>query len=70
MMTYRRMKVTELAEILNMAPTNISAMRKSARGIKFSTLSKLCDALDCEPGDLFERTPGPPHDPDGEDDEP
>ena len=56
-MAERRMKVSHLAEKLGMAPTNVSAMKNSAKGIRFSTLEQLCEELDCQPGDLFRYVP-------------
>ena len=54
----RRMTLTELADRIGMALANLSILKTGkARAIRFSTLEAICDALDCQPGDLlhFER---------------
>jgi putative transcriptional regulator len=52
----RRMTLTELAERVGVTYANLSILKNNhARAIRFSTLTKLCDALDCEPGDLLRR---------------
>ena len=54
----RRMKLKELAEITGLAVNNLSILKTNkARAIRFSTLSALCKALDCIPGDLIEYVP-------------
>jgi putative transcriptional regulator len=51
----RKMKVLELAERVGITPQNLSVLKSGrARAIRFSTLEKLCEALQCQPGDLFE----------------
>ena len=51
----RKMKVLELAERVGITPQNLSVLKSGrARAIRFSTLEKLCEALECQPGDLFE----------------
>ena len=54
----RRMKLKELAEATGLAVNNLSILKTNkARAIRFSTLSALCKALDCTPGDLIEYVP-------------
>jgi putative transcriptional regulator len=54
----RKMKVTELAERVGITPQNLSVLKSGrAKAIRFSTLERLCDVLDCQPGDLFEFRP-------------
>lgn len=54
----RRMKLKELAEATGLAVNNLSILKTNkARAIRFSTLSALCEALDCTPGDLIEYVP-------------
>ncbi|MGJ9372092.1 helix-turn-helix domain-containing protein [Nesterenkonia sp. CF4.4] len=56
MLAERRMSVGELAERVGITPANISILKNNhARAIRFSTLEALCEALDCEPGDLLRR---------------
>ena len=46
---------TELAEEVDVTVVNLSALKNGrARAIRFSTLTALCEALDCQPGDLLE----------------
>lgn len=55
MLAKRKMSVTELAEKVGITITNISILKNGkARALKISTLAKLCEALDCQPGDILE----------------
>ena len=55
MLAKRKMSVTELAEKVGITLANISVLKNGkAKAIKISTLAKLCQALDCQPGDLLE----------------
>ena len=55
MLAKRKMSVTELAERVGITITNISILKNGkAKAIKLSTLARLCEALDCQPGDLLE----------------
>jgi len=54
MLARRKMRLNELAERMGITPQNLSVLKTGrARAIRFSTLEKLCEALDCQPGDLF-----------------
>jgi len=54
MLARRKMRVNELAELVGITPQNLSVLKTGrAKGIRFSTLEKLCEALDCQPGDLL-----------------
>ena len=54
----KRMKLKELAEATGIAVNNLSVLKTNkARAVRFSTLAKLCKALDCTPGDLLEYVP-------------
>jgi len=54
MLARRKMKVNELAERVGITPQNLSVLKTGrAKGIRFNTLEKLCEALDCQPGDLL-----------------
>jgi len=54
----KRMKLKELAEATGIAVNNLSVLKTNkARAVRFSTLVKLCKALDCTPGDLLEYVP-------------
>lgn len=55
MLAKRKMSVTELAEQVGITIANISVLKNGkAKALKISTLTKLCEALDCQPGDLLE----------------
>jgi len=50
----RELTLTELADKVGITLANLSVLKNGrARAIRFSTLTALCDALDCQPGDLF-----------------
>jgi putative transcriptional regulator len=51
----RRMTLTELAERVDMTLANLSILKTGkARAIRFSTLEAICDALECQPGDILQ----------------
>ena len=51
----RRLTLTALAEQIGVTNVNLSVLKNQrAKAIRFSTLTALCDALECTPGDLFE----------------
>lgn len=51
----RKMKLTELSEKVNISISNLSILKSGkAKAVRFSTLEKLCEALDCTPGDLLD----------------
>ena len=55
MLAKRKMSVTELAERVGITIVNLSILKTGkARAIRFSTLEAICDALDCQPGDVLE----------------
>lgn len=55
MLALRKMKSKELAKAIGLSEQNLSALRSGkARGVRFSTLSAICDVLECQPGDLLE----------------
>lgn len=50
----RGMTLTRLAEIVGVTVVNLSVLKNDrARAIRFTTLTAICDALDCEVGDLL-----------------
>ena len=50
----RKLKAKQVAEIIGVSETHLSLFRSGkVRGVRFSTLSRLCAALDCQPGDLL-----------------
>ncbi|MCD8119809.1 MAG: helix-turn-helix transcriptional regulator [Lachnospiraceae bacterium] len=59
MLAKRKMSVTELSERVGITMANVSILKNGkAKAIKISTLLKLCEALDCQPGDLLEYRKG------------
>lgn len=55
MLAKRKMSVTELADKVGITIANISVLKNGkAKALKISTLIKLCEALDCQPGDILE----------------
>lgn len=59
MMAKRKISSGELAEKLDITPANLSILKTGkAKAIRFSTLDKLCEILECKPGDIldFERS--------------
>lgn len=54
MMAKRKISSKELAERLDLTESNLSILKNNkSKGIKWQTLDKLCDILECEPGDLI-----------------
>ena len=59
MMAKRKMSSGELAEKVGITQANLSILKTGkAKAVRFSTLSALCKALNCKPGDLLEYQPG------------
>ncbi|MEM9055229.1 MAG: helix-turn-helix transcriptional regulator [Pseudomonadota bacterium] len=56
MLAQRKMKSKELAAAIGIAEQNVSALRQGkVKGVRFDTLDKICEVLDCKPGDLLDR---------------
>jgi len=54
MLARRKMRLNDLAERVGITAQNLSVLKTGrARAIRFSTLEKLCEVLDCQPGDLL-----------------
>ena len=57
-MARRKMSLNELAERVNITPANLSILKTGkAKAIRFSTLSAICRALDCQVADILEYVP-------------
>ena len=55
MMAKRKISSSELAEKVGITPANLSILKTGkAKAIRFSTLEAICNALDCQPGDILE----------------
>ncbi len=58
MLARRKMPVGVLAERIGITPANLAALKNGrARGVRFSTLTALCEVLECQPGDLLRWEP-------------
>ncbi|MDQ0846807.1 helix-turn-helix transcriptional regulator [Streptomyces sp. V1I6] len=54
MLAKRKMSVGELAERVGITPANLAVLKNGrAKAVRFATLAALCEALDCQPGDLL-----------------
>ena len=59
MLARRKMTLSELAERVDISIVNLSVLKTGkARAIRFSTLDAICEALDCQPGDIIEHLKG------------
>lgn len=59
LLVQRQMSLTQLSEKVGITLANLSTLKRGkARAIRFSTLVAICDALDCEPGDLLKLEQG------------
>ena len=55
MMAKRKMSLNELSEKVELTLSNLSILKTGkAKAIRFSTLEAICNALDCQPGDILE----------------
>ena len=55
MLAKRKMSVTELTERVGLTMANISLLKNGrVKAIRLSTLEKICEVLDCQPGDILE----------------
>jgi putative transcriptional regulator len=55
MLAKRKMKLKELSEIVGVSTVNLSILKQGkVKAIRFSTLEAICQALDCQPGDILE----------------
>ena len=55
MMAKRKISSGDLAKKIDITPANLSILKTGkAKAIRFSTLEKICEVLDCQPGDILE----------------
>lgn len=60
MLAKRKMSVTELSNRVGITMANMSILKNGkAKAIKLETLSKICEVLNCQPGDVLEYVPDP-----------
>lgn len=54
----RKVKSKDLAQYVGITEANLSLLKQGhVKGVRFDTLEKICEYLDCQPGDLFIYTP-------------
>jgi putative transcriptional regulator len=54
-MAKRKMRSKELAEAIDITEANLSLLKSGkVKGVRFSTLDRICAVLDCQPGDILE----------------
>lgn len=57
MLASKKMKSKDLAAMIGVTEANLSKLKSGrVKGVKFETLDKICEVLDCQPGDLLEHT--------------
>lgn len=60
MLADRKMSLNELSEHVGVSNVNLSRIKTGkVSGVRFSTLSAICKALNCQPGDILEYIPNP-----------
>ena len=58
MMALRKIKGRDLAAQIGITEQNLSLLKSGkVKGVRFETLAKLCEVLECQPGDLLEAVP-------------
>ena len=58
MLARRKMRSKELAERIGITEANVSLLKGGrVKGVRFETLARICEVLDCQPGDLLEYRP-------------
>ncbi len=51
----RKMSVGEFADRVGISPANVAVLKNGrAKAVRFSTLERMCEVLDCQPGDLLQ----------------
>ncbi|HAP34048.1 MAG TPA: transcriptional regulator [Lachnospiraceae bacterium] len=59
MLAKRKMRVSDLADKVGITLANISILKNGkAKAVRFETLDKICEVLDCQPGDILEYSRG------------
>ena len=59
MLARRKMRSKDLAESIGITEANLSLLKSGkVKGVRFSTLEKICAVLECQPGELLEYRPG------------
>jgi len=61
MLARRKMRSKQLAELIGITEQNVSLLKSGkVKGVRFETLARICDVLDCQPGDILEFERGNP----------
>lgn len=61
MLAQRKMKARQLAQEIGITEPNLSLLKSGkVKGMRFDTLERICEVLQCQPGDLLEYQPGAP----------
>jgi len=61
----KKVKSKDLAAFVGITEQNLSLLKSGkVRGVRFETLSKICEMLECQPGDILEFDPSVPSEPD------
>ncbi|WP_447922131.1 helix-turn-helix domain-containing protein [Achromobacter aegrifaciens] len=59
MLAQRKMKARQLAQEIGITEPNLSLLKSGkVKGMRFDTLERICEVLQCQPGDLLEYQPG------------
>ncbi len=59
MLAKRKIRSRELAQHVGITEQNLSLLKSGkVKGIRFATLERICEKLQCQPGDILEWTPG------------
>lgn len=59
MLAHRKIRSRELAAHVGITEQNLSLLKSGkVRGIRFSTLARICEYLQCQPGEIMEYVPG------------
>lgn len=62
MLAKRKVKSKDLAQAVGITEQNLSLLKQGkVKGIRLGTLEAICKALDCQPADLLQYRPDPPH---------
>ena len=58
MLAKRKMRSRDLSQLIGIAEQNVSLLKSGkVKGVRFDTLEKICEILDCQPGDILEYCP-------------
>lgn len=66
LLAQRKLKSKELAQYVGITEQNLSLLKSGkVKGVRFSTLEKICERLECQPGDIIRYVPGNPQEDEG-----